>query len=160
MWSVASAGMLAPSAIRLDARAAGREDAVELCGRLLVEIGAVEPPYVASMLARERSISTYLAEGVAIPHGTNEGKDAVLRDALAVVRFPGGVDWGGPTVTLAIAIAARGDGHLAILTELAQILLDPERAKALREAGTAEEITRLLRPAEDPEEADNEQESV
>jgi mannitol PTS system EIIA component len=157
VWSVASAAPLAPSAIRLDARAAGREEAVELCGRLLVDIGAVTEPYIASMLARERSISTYLAEGVAIPHGTNEGKGAVRRDALAVVRFPEGVDWGGPTVTLAIAIAiaARGDGHLAILTELAQILLEPERAKALREAATAQELTRLLRPAEEP---DNEQE--
>ncbi|MEW2355047.1 PTS sugar transporter subunit IIA [Spirillospora sp. NPDC029432] len=148
-----AAGLLAPGAVRLDGRAAGRDDAVRQCGRLLVEIGAVREAYVDSMLDRERSISTYLAEGVAIPHGTAAGKDAVLRDALAVVRFPEGTDWNGETVTLAIAIAARGDGHIAILTELAQILLDPERARRLREAATAEDIARLLRPAEEGETA-------
>jgi PTS system mannitol-specific IIA component len=154
VWSVSSGpaspshALLDPAAVRLDARAAGRDDAVRQCGRLLVEIGAVEEPYIASMLDRERSISTYLAEGVAIPHGTAEGKDAVLRDALAVVRFPEGADWNGETVTLAIAIAARGDGHMAILAELAQILLDPERARGLREAATAQEIAALLAPAE------------
>jgi PTS system mannitol-specific IIA component len=151
------AGLLDPSAVRLDGRATGRDDAVRECGRLLVEIGAVEEPYIASMLDRERSISTYLAEGVAIPHGTAQGKDAVLRDALAVVRFPKGADWNGETVTLAIAIAARGDGHIAILAELAEVLLDPERARGLREATTAEEITRLLAPAEAPDD-DQEQE--
>jgi PTS system mannitol-specific IIA component len=151
------AGLLDPSAVRLDGRATGRDDAVRECGRLLVEIGAVEEPYIASMLDRERSISTYLAEGVAIPHGTAQGKDAVLRDALAVVRFPKGADWNGETVTLAIAIAARGDGHIAILAELAEVLLDTERARGLREATTAEEITRLLAPAEAPDD-DQEQE--
>ncbi|GAA3940168.1 hypothetical protein GCM10023085_22050 [Actinomadura viridis] len=143
-----AARLLDPAAVRLDARAEGRDDAVRQCGRLLVEIGAVREEYVQSMLDRERSISTYLAEGVAIPHGTAAGKDAVLRDALAVVRFPDGADWNGQTVTLAIAIAARGDGHITVLTELAQILLDPERARGLREATTAHDIARLLRPAE------------
>jgi PTS system mannitol-specific IIA component len=141
------AGLLDPAAVRLDARATGRDDAVRQCGRLLVDIGAVEEPYIASMLDRERSISTYLAEGVAIPHGTAEGKDAVLRDALAVLRFPEGTDWNGETVTLAIGIAARGDGHMAILAELAEVLLDPERALALRRATTAEDLARLLSPA-------------
>jgi PTS system mannitol-specific IIA component len=157
-----AAGLLDPAAIRLDARAAGRDDAVRQCGRLLVEIGAVEEEYVASMLDRERSISTYLAEGVAIPHGTAAGKDAVLRDALAVVRFPEGADWNGETVTLAIAIAARGDGHIAVLAELAQILMDPGRARALREAAAAEEIVRLLRPADrdDDQVQEQEQEST
>jgi mannitol PTS system EIIA component len=163
VWSVASgpAALLDPAAVRLDARATGRDDAVRQCGELLVRIGAVEEPYIASMLDRERSVSTYLAEGVAIPHGTAQGKDAVLRDALAVVRFPEGADWNGEKVTLAIAIAARGDGHMEILAELAQILLDPERARGLREATTAEEIAALLTPSdEDDDTEEQEQESI
>ena len=74
-------------AIRLDEHAASRDDAIRRCGGVLVEVGAVDPAYVEAMLDRERSISTYVGEGVAIPHGTLEGKSAVRRDALAVVRF-------------------------------------------------------------------------
>ncbi|QFG26551.1 PTS sugar transporter subunit IIA [Actinomadura sp. WMMB 499] len=142
----AAARLLDPAAIRLDARAAGRDEAVRLCGRMLVEAGAVEPGYVEAMLERERSISTHLGEGVAIPHGTAAGRDLVRRDALAVVRFPDGVDWDGPRVTVCIAIAARGDGHIGILAELAQVLLDPDRARALREAATPADVLRLLDP--------------
>ncbi|MBC6461685.1 PTS sugar transporter subunit IIA [Actinomadura sp. HBU206391] len=141
-------GLLDPRAVRLDAVAADRDDAIRQCGQALVDIGAVQAPYVDTMLARERSVPTYLGEGVAIPHGTTAGKDSVVRDALAVLRFPGGVDWNGETVSVCIAIAARGDGHVAVLAELAEVLLDPERARALREATTNEEIFSLLQPTE------------
>ncbi|QKW40520.1 PTS sugar transporter subunit IIA [Actinomadura sp. NAK00032] len=144
-----AAALLAPEAIRLDARAAGRDEAVRICGRVLVDAGAVEPGYVEAMLERERSVSTYLGEGVAIPHGTNESRGLILRDALAVVRFPEGTDWNGHPVTVCIAIAARGGGHMEILAELAEILMDPGRARALREAAEPEHVLALLAPQPD-----------
>lgn len=143
------AALLDRRSIRLDETAANREDAIRRSGAVLVEIGAVDPSYVGAMLARERSVSTYMGEGVAIPHGTLAGKDAVRRDALAVLRFPAGVDWGGEQVVLCVAIAARGDGHVALLAQLAEVLLDPERARALREATEADEILRLLKPVDE-----------
>jgi mannitol PTS system EIIA component len=143
------AALLDRRAIRLDETAANREDAIRRSGAVLVEIGAVDPSYVEAMLARERSVSTYMGEGVAIPHGTLAGKDAVHRDALAVLRFPAGVDWGGEQVVLCVAIAARGDGHVALLAQLAEVLLDPERARALREATEVDEILRLLTPVDE-----------
>jgi PTS system mannitol-specific IIA component len=139
-------GLLQRRAIRLSERAGVRDDAIRRCGETLVEIGAVDPTYVEAMLARERSISTYVGEGVAIPHGTLAGKDAVHHDALAVLRFPEGVDWDGNPVVVCVAIAARGDGHTEILSELAQILLDPDRARALREATSPDDVLDLLSP--------------
>lgn len=143
------ADLLDDRAIRLSESASDREDAVRRCGQALVDIGAVQAAYVDTMLERETSVSTYVGEGVAIPHGTLAGKDAVSRDALAVLRFPDGVDWGGQPVTVCVAIAARGDGHVAILAQLAQILLDPGRAEALRTTTQPEEVKRLLTPDED-----------
>ena len=136
--------ILLPQAIRLHEYAATREDAIRRCGGVLVEIGAVDPAYVEAMLDRERSISTYVGEGVAIPHGTNAAKAAVRRDALAVLRFPDGVDWGGSPVEVCVAIAAQGDGHVDLLAELAEILMDPDRAAALRQATDPQEVMRLL----------------
>jgi PTS system mannitol-specific IIA component len=139
-------GVLDARAIRLDARAADRDDAIQQCGDTLVSVGAVDPTYVEAMLERERSISTYVGEGVAIPHATAAGKSAVTRDALAVLRFPAGVDWGGERVSVCVAIAAVGDGHVELLSELAQILLEPDRARRLREATAAEDVLDLLDP--------------
>jgi mannitol PTS system EIIA component len=131
-------------AIRLAEQADDRDGAIRRCGEVLVELGAVTPAYVDSMLERERSVPTYLGGGVAIPHGTLAGKDAVLRDAVAVLKFPDGVDWGGGPVTVCIALAVRGDGHVDLLAELAEVLLDPDRARALREAADADEVLRIL----------------
>lgn len=153
-----AAGLLAPEAIRLDARAGGRDHAIRVCGQVLVDIGAVEPAYVDAMLERERSISTYLGEGVAIPHGTSVGRDLIHRDALAVVRFPDGTDWDGNPVTVCIAIAARGDGHMEILAELAQVLMDPGRARALREATDPGQVLALLAPETEEEPAEHREE--
>ena len=153
MGDVALAALLDPRAIRLAETATDRDDAIRRCGAVLVEVGAVRPGYVDAMLARERSISTYVGEGVAIPHGTLEGKETVDHDALAVVRFPDPVDWGGQPVTVCVAIAARGDGHVEVLGELAQILLDPDRAAALRAATEPETVYALLTPDPDEETA-------
>lgn len=148
----ALASLLDPRAIRLNEEAADRDDAVRRCGQALVDVGAVAPAYVDTMLDRERSVSTYMGEGVAIPHGTLAARQAVNRDALGFLRFPEGVDWGGERVTIAIPIAAAGDGHIAILAQLAEILMDPERSAALREVADADEVTRLLQPAEEDDE--------
>ncbi|MEV4535087.1 PTS sugar transporter subunit IIA [Asanoa sp. NPDC049518] len=141
--------LLDPAAIRLAETAADRDAAIRRCGEVLVEVGAVAPAYVSAMLEREQSVSTYVGEGVAIPHGTLAGKETVLRDALAVLRFPDGVDWGGQPVTVCVAIAARGDGHVEVLGELAQILLDPDRAAALRAATDQATVYDLLTPIEE-----------
>ncbi|MCO5973971.1 PTS sugar transporter subunit IIA [Actinoallomurus soli] len=138
--------LLDRAAVRLDAAAADRDDAIRQCGRTLLDVGAVDATYVEAMVERERSISTYVGEGVAIPHGTLAGKDAVRHDALCVLRFPGGVDWDGNHVVLCVGIAAKGDGHVRLLSELAQILLDPDKARALRESTDVDEVIRLLQP--------------
>jgi PTS system mannitol-specific IIA component len=148
------ADLLEPAAVRLSERAADRTEAIRRAGEVLVESGAVEPAYVQSMLAREESVSTYVGEEVAIPHGTLEGRSLIKRDALSFIRFAEPVDWGGAgAVTVAIGIAAKGDGQVEVLAELANILLDPDRAQALRDAGSPEEVLELLRPRPEEDEA-------
>jgi mannitol PTS system EIIA component len=143
--------LLAPASIRLDAHAADRDDAIKQAGAALVEAGAVDPSYVDAMLERENSVSTFVGEGVAIPHGTLAGKDAVKDDAIVVLRFPDGVDWDGNPVSVAVGIAAKGNGHIALLSQLATVLLDPEKAAALRGATTPDQVYELLASTEDDE---------
>ena len=141
--------LLTESSIRLDAHASGRDDAIKQAGAALVEAGAVDPSYVDAMLQRENSVSTYVGEGVAIPHGTLAGKDAVKHDAIVVLRFPDGVDWDGNEVSVAVGIAAKGNGHIALLSQLATVLLDPDNAAALRGATTSQQVYDLLASEDD-----------
>jgi mannitol PTS system EIIA component len=136
--------LLAESSIDLDATASTKEDAIRQAGEALRSAGAIDDSYIDAMLEREKSVSTFVGEGVAIPHGTLAGKDAVTRDALVLLRFPDGVDWDGNEVKIAIGIAARGNGHIALLSQLASILLDPDKAETLREATAKEQVYALL----------------
>jgi mannitol PTS system EIIA component len=142
------AELLTAAAIRLEATAASAEDAIRVTGGVLVEVGAVAGSYVDAMLAREQSVSTYMGEGFAIPHGTVESKDTVQRNALSFVRFPDGVDWNGNDVRVAIGIAAVGDDHIGILSKLAMILVDPDQAKQLRDASDVDIVLALLQTSE------------
>lgn len=141
--------LLAEESIRLDSTAVDRFDAVRQCGAALVAAGAVDESYVDAMIQRENTVSTFVGEGVAIPHGTLAGKEAVQRDAIVVLRFPDGVDWEGNAVSVCVGIAAAGGGHIALLSQLAEILLDPDKAEQLRSATTAEQVYTLLTPDED-----------
>jgi len=141
--------LLAESSIRLAQSATNQEDAIRQTGAALLEAGAIDASYIDAMLERERSVSTFVGEGVAIPHGTLAGKDSVKNDALVVLRFPDGVDWAGNDVRVCVGIAARGNGHIALLSQLATVLLDPDKAAALRAATTSAEVYELLKP--DPE---------
>ncbi|BDZ47009.1 PTS sugar transporter subunit IIA [Naasia aerilata] len=136
--------LLGESSIRLGLTADDRFDAVRQCGEALVASGAVTETYVEAMLEREHSVSTYIGEGVAIPHGTLAGKDSVSRSAMVVLGFPDGVDWAGQRAQVCIGIAAPAGGHVALVARLAEILLDPDLAARLRAARRPEEITKLF----------------
>lgn len=141
--------LLAEASIDLDASAASRDDAIRQAGAALIAVGAVDASYVDAMIDRENSVSTFMGEGVAIPHGTLGAKDSVRADALSLIRFPDGVDWDGNQVTLAFGIAAKGNGHIALLAQLATVLMDPDKAAALRAATTVEQVYALLTPDDD-----------
>ena len=143
--------LLAEKSINLTAVAKDRDDAIRQAGEALLAAGAIDASYIDAMLERENSVSTYVGEGVAIPHGTLAGKDAVKSDALVLLRFPDGVDWDGNPVSVAIGIAAKGNGHIALLSQLATVLLEPEKAEALRNATTTEQVYELLASDDDGE---------
>jgi mannitol PTS system EIIA component len=138
------ASLLEEGSIDLDARADDRDSAIRLAGIRLVEVGAVGASYVDAMLERESSVSTYVGDGIAMPHGTLDSKHTVERDALSVLRFSEPVDWDGEPVTIVIGIAARGRGYIALLSRLAALLLDADNAQSLRRATTTAEVYAIL----------------
>ena len=136
--------LLADESVDLHAGAATQDDAIRHVGGLLAASGAIADGYAEAMLEREASVGTYVGEGIAIPHATFAGKEAVHRDALAVAVVPDGVPWGSDRVTVVIAIAARGRRHIGLLSRLARTLLEPGVADRLRAAGSAEEVRAVL----------------
>ncbi|WP_281884949.1 PTS sugar transporter subunit IIA [Agromyces rhizosphaerae] len=136
--------VLSPGNVRLAAAPADREEAIRAAGGVLVEAGAVTPAYVDAMLEREQSVSTYMGNLLAIPHGTNESKDAILRSALSFTRYDQPVDWGGDEVRFVVGIAGVGDEHLDILSRIAIVFSDEDEVERLLLADGADALYAIL----------------
>lgn len=124
--------------------AGSKEEAIRLIAAALVQAGNVADGYVDGMLAREQQTSTFLGNGIAIPHGTTDTRDQVLKTGVQVFQFPQGVNWGDEVAYVAIGIAASSDEHLDLLRQLTHVLSDDNVAEALKTASTADELRALL----------------
>lgn len=126
-------------------QAGNKEEAIRKIAASLVQAGNVAEGYVDGMLAREQQTSTFLGNGIAIPHGTTDTRDQVLKTGVQVYQFPQGILWGeGQVAYVAIGIAASGDEHLGLLRQLTHVLSDDAVAEQLQSATTAEELRALL----------------
>jgi len=142
--AVGAVDLLALDSIVLSGRATNRDDAITEAGQLLVAAGAVDSSYVASMHERERSVSTHMGKGLAIPHGTNDAKGAIRRTGISFVRYPEPIDWNGKPAEFVIGVAGAGKDHLALLGRIAQVFLDQDQVVRLREARTSQDVKAVL----------------
>jgi len=142
--------LLSRESIVLDGSGGGRDAAITRAGELLVAAGAVEPSYVDAMHTREESVSTYMGNLLAIPHGTNEAKPAIRKTAISFVRYPDGVDWKGKEVKFVVGIAAGGNDHLKLLGQIAEVFLDSEQVARLEAATTVDDVLAVLGGVQQP----------
>ncbi|MGB5802615.1 MAG: fused PTS fructose transporter subunit IIA/HPr protein [Vibrio anguillarum] len=122
-----------------------KQEAIRAIAADLTNKGFVEAGYVDGMLNREAQNSTFLGNGIAIPHGTTDTRQLVKQTGVAVHHFPNGVDWGNnTTVYVAIGIAAKSDEHLGILKQLTQVLSADGVEEKLKQASSANDVIALL----------------
>lgn len=140
-----AAPLLTPELVQLGARAASKEDAIRQAGELLVRAGCAAPGYVDGMLARERTMSTYLGSGVAIPHGTFDEVALVRRTGISVLQVPEGIEWeDGEKAYLVIGIAAQGDEQVEVLQRLAEVVEDEALTRSLIQAADPAVVVECL----------------
>lgn len=136
--------LITRAGILLDATASSPEEAVRICGKLLVELGAVTEEYVEAMWQREQSFSSAIGLGFAIPHGTDESRKYVKFDQLVFLRLTEEISWGDELVSAVLGIASQGDGHVEILGNFAEIVQEDNYRELLLKTGTVEQIWKLL----------------
>ncbi|KHT24886.1 PTS system mannitol-specific transporter subunit IICBA [Pectobacterium carotovorum subsp. carotovorum] len=131
----------------LNQHATDKEQAIRFAGEQLVKGGYVEPAYVEAMLEREKLTSTYLGESIAVPHGTIEAKDRVLKTGVVFCQYPEGVRFGDEedeVARLVIGIAARNNEHIQVITSLTNALDDDAVIERLAQTQDVQEVLDLL----------------
>jgi mannitol/fructose-specific phosphotransferase system IIA component len=137
--------ILSKDRISLQASASDKLDAIRKAGELLVKSGCVLPEYVDGMLKREESMSTSLGNGVAIPHGVYENRDHILHTGISVLQLTDPVEWDDDDqVFMVIGIAAQGDEHVGVLSNLAEVIDNEETLAELLKTNDPDVIIKYL----------------
>lgn len=134
--------------IQLNRSFRDKEEAIRYCGQLLYEAGCVDASYIDAMVQRDEELSVYMGNFIAIPHGTDQAKTAVLKSGIVVVQAPDGINFGTDekprTATVLFGIAGIGDEHLQLIQKISIFCADVDNVVKLADAQTREEIVRLL----------------
>ncbi len=131
--------------IRLGQKSVSKEEAIEAAGNLLYELGYVEKDYIEAMQERERTVSTYLGMGVAIPHGTGDAKNKVKKTGIVLVQYPDGVNFGDEKAQLVFGIAGIGNEHLELLGKITQVIDNQGNLEKLKTAGNVQDVLDMLK---------------
>ncbi|AKG33895.1 PTS sugar transporter subunit IIA [Paenibacillus durus] len=133
--------ILSENKIMMNAAAKDKYEAIAIAGQLLVEGGHVTKDYIPKMLEREEVVSTYMGGGLAIPHGTKDAKPYIKSTGLSIARFPEGVDFGGDEPAfVVIGIAAAGEEHMEVLTNVAMIFTEDDAIERIMNAASPLDI--------------------
>jgi PTS system mannitol-specific IIC component len=147
--SIPSDGKLAigQDCVFLGLSAATKEEAIRLAGEKLLAAGCIRPAYVDAMLTREKVVSTYIGQSLAMPHGTNEARGDVLKTGVVICQYPDGV-WFGPdqgnVAHLVVGLAAKGDEHMGVISALARIFENPKIVAHLATTKNKADLLRVL----------------
>ena len=137
-------GIMVAAGIKTGQASVSKEEAITAAGKLLHELGYVNESYIPAMLEREKTVSTYMGLGVAIPHGTSEAKDEVKKTGIVLLQYPEGVDFGDEKAYLVFGIAGIGNEHLDLLAKIGTVIEEEENLDKLKKATTPEEILKMF----------------
>ena len=131
--------------IILQAAYADRWSAIQACGEILVKQGYVKAAYIEDMMERERLVSVYVGNHVAITHGIANSEQHILESGLSVLQIPEGVDFDGEKAYIMIGIAGRDGVHMQLLSQIALVCMEQEQVERLRTSKDKNEIMGILK---------------
>ena len=136
--------LITEAGIVLGATASSPEEAVAQCGQLLVQLGAATPEYAAAMWEREQIFPSAIGAGFAIPHGTDQSRAHVNFDQLVFLQLVNPISWGDDMVHCVLGIASKGEGHVEILGNMAELLQEDENVHTFQTSSSKQQILELI----------------
>ncbi len=141
--------LLSEDTIIFNLKATTKEGIIEEMIDLLVLRGRIKDRDAAlrAVLEREQKMSTGMQHGIAIPHGKTDSVDKLVT-AMALKKE--GVDFGSmdgkPSTIFIMTISSvsRTGPHIQFLSEISQVLNDPEKRDRILQAQSSSEVMDVL----------------
>jgi phosphocarrier protein FPr len=135
-----------PEQIHLQQTFTNKDEVLQFIAQKMATLELVNGDYYSALAQREEKVSTYLINGVAIPHGINEAKHLVATTGVIIVQIPNGITWNnqGDIAKLIIGIAAANDDHLTLLQKLTTVVMDQALSEKLANTSDTNELIQAL----------------
>jgi fructose-specific phosphotransferase system IIA component len=141
--------LLSEDTIILNLKGVTKEAIIEEMIDLLVARGRIKDREASlrAVMERELKMSTGMQHGIAIPHGKTDSVDKLVT-AMALKKE--GVDFGSmdgkPSTIFIMTISSvsRSGPHIQFLSEISQVLNDPEKRERILAAQSTTEILDIL----------------
>lgn len=131
--------------ILINVKTESKMNAIERAGNLLVDKGYVGKEYINGMKAREEEVTTYIGNGIAIPHGMNKYVKYIKNSGIVIIQYPEGVDFGeGNTAYLVIGIAGKNNDHMGIISKIAIVCQSQDNVNRLIKSRDRKEIYEII----------------
>lgn len=123
-----------------------KQDAIKAVSEKMINAGLVKNDYTQAMFDRDAQISTFLGNGIAIPHGTIEKRDSVIETGLKVIYYPQGIKWDEDNniAYVVIGIAAKSNEHLDILRKLTRAVIADDTLERILAVNAPEQLLAIL----------------
>lgn len=123
-----------------------KQDAIKAVSEKMINAGLVKNDYIQAMFDRDAQISTFLGNGIAIPHGTTEKRDSVIETGLKVIYYPQGIKWDEDNniAYVVVGIAAKSNEHLDILRKLTRAVIADDTLERILAVKTPEQLLAIL----------------
>lgn len=129
----------------LDAHPKDKWEAIQMCGRILVENGYVKPAYINDMFAREKTATVYIGNEIAIPHGQERSEENIYESGISVLQTPDGIPFGDEKAYVFFGIAGKNNTHLDILGNIAIVCCDMDNVNILKTTKSKQVVVDLLK---------------
>jgi fructose-specific phosphotransferase system IIA component len=141
--------LLSEDTIILELKGVNKEEIILEMIDLLVARGRIKDRDAAlrAVMEREQKMSTGMQHGIAIPHGKTDSVDKLVT-AMALKKE--GVDFGSmdgkPSTIFIMTISSvsRTGPHIQFLSEISQVLNDPDKRERILLAQSTSEVMEIL----------------
>ncbi|MGX9334433.1 PTS sugar transporter subunit IIA (plasmid) [Klebsiella grimontii] len=131
--------------LHLGCQAKNKSEVLAMIGREFRNKGYVNQDCIVFLEEREKQVSTFLGNGITLPHLPKSASGIIVKTGVEIFQFPDGVIWDRSNVMfIAIGVIAKEKEHIDVLREVASIFSDEIIANALSLISNKQDFLRIL----------------
>lgn len=132
--------------LHLGCKAKNKKHVLSMLDETFQKKGYVKQDCLGFLMEREKQVSTFLGNGITLPHLPTSAKQIIAKTGIEIFQFPEGVIWDRTNIMfIAIGVIAKEKEHIDILKEIVTIFSDEIISNVLSLLTSKQDFLRILK---------------